>query len=66
MVNVSVRENYGIDGLGSAFERQVVALLDIFGSLVETAIDVDAETIVLYESARTGDKAGRAEKLHAY
>lgn len=66
MVDVSVGENYGIDGLGGALERQVVALLDILRALVEAAVDVDAKTVMFDQRARAGHETGCAQKLHAH
>jgi hypothetical protein len=65
MVNVRVREHNRIDRLGLAFKRQIITRFDIFRPLIETAVNVDTITLIFEKSARTGNKTGRAEKLHA-
>lgn len=46
MVDVRMGQYDCVDGFRSAFERQVVALLDILGPLIETTVDIDTKTTV--------------------
>lgn len=46
MIDMRVGEYDCVDGFGIAFERQVIALLDIFRPLVEPAVDIDAKVFI--------------------